>query len=310
MRVLMTGAAGFIGGHAYDHYVSCKDEVLVVDKFSYAANPAARDKIKNLIDMDMSDKDLLPLIKDFKPEVIVNFAAETHVDNSIKDSYDFIVSNTLGTANLLDACRDYKIKICHISTDEVYGPATDRPFTEKDRLNPMNPYSATKAAADMMIKAYRNTHKVDYVIVRPSNNYGPNQNNEKFIPKLIDCIVKGKKFPLYGAGDQKREWTYVADTASITRKIVLSEKKWNSTYNVSSGIMYSNLQVVSFVCDSYHKLTGKKIDPKSLIENVTDRPGHDRKYWISTKELESLLKHNYINFQSGIQKTVTSYVKK
>jgi len=305
----MTGAAGFIGGHAYDHYVSCKDEVLVVDKFSYAARPEARDKIKNLVELDVSDKDLLPIIKSFRPDVIVNFAAETHVDNSIKDSYDFIVSNTLGTANLLDACRDFKIKLCHVSTDEVYGPASERPFTERDKLNPMNPYSATKAAADLMIKAYKNTHKIDYVIVRPSNNYGPNQNKEKFIPKLVDCISNGKKFPLYGTGDQKREWTYVTDTAVITRKIIQSEKKWNSTYNISSGIMHSNLQVIEFVCGAYQEITGKKVSLKSVIENVVDRPGHDRKYWISTKELENLLKHDYVNFRSGIMKTVRSYVK-
>jgi len=306
----MTGAAGFIGGHAYDHYVASGDEVLVVDKLSYAANRKEKFKDKNFVQMDISDKDLLLVINDFKPEVIVNFAAETHVDNSIKDSYDFIVSNVLGTANLLDACINFKIKICHISTDEVYGPACDRAYIEKDRLNPMNPYSATKAAADMMIKAYRNTHKIDYVIVRPSNNYGPNQNKEKFIPKLIDCISNGNKFSLYEKEDQKREWTFVSDTASITRKIILSEKKWNSTYNVSSGVMLNNLQVIEYVCNAYQRTTGKKIDPKSIIENVSNRPGHDKKYWISTKELNSLFRHNYINFQSGIQKTVASYVKK
>jgi len=310
MKVLMTGAAGFIGGHAYDHYTSLGDEVLVVDKLSYAANPEIKTKIKNLIELDISDRDLLLVIKDFKPDVIVNFAAETHVDNSIKDSYDFIVSNVLGTANLLDACRDLKIKMCHISTDEVYGPANDKPFFENDRLNPMNPYSATKAAADMMIKAYKNTHKVDYLIIRPSNNYGPKQNKEKFIPKLVDCLLNGDQFPLYGNGDQKREWTFVEDTAAITRKIILNEKKWNSIYNVSSGIMHSNLEVINLVLESYHKITGKKNNLQSVIKNVVDRPGHDKKYWISTKALESLIKHRYTDFQSGIQKTVNSYVKK
>jgi len=306
----MTGAAGFIGSHAYDHYISCGDEVLVIDKFSYAANLEQKNKIKNLIEMDISDKDLLPIIKDFKPQIIVNFASETHVDNSIKDSYDFIVSNTLGTANLLDACRDFNIKLCHISTDEVYGPANDRPFNEKDRLNPMNPYSVTKAAADMMIKAYKNTHKIDYVIIRPSNNYGPNQNKEKFVPKLISCILNETKFPLYGLGDQKREWTYVEDTASITRKIILNEKKWNSIYNISSGIMHSNINVIKQICISYSRLTGKKIHHNDVIKSVLDRPGHDKKYWISTKEIDSLLKHNYVKFELGIHKTISSYVNK
>lgn len=309
MKILMTGAAGFIGGHAYDHFVSRGDEVLVVDKFSYAANPLAKNKIKNLIEIDVSDKDLLPLVKDYRPNYIVHFAAETHVDNSINDSYDFVVSNILGTTNILDACRSYKIKLCHVSTDEVYGPASDKAFTEEDHLNPMNPYSATKAAADLMIKAYRNTHKIDYVIVRPSNNYGPGQNKEKFIPKLMDCIINKKKFPLYGTGDQKREWTFVADTGTTIRQIILAEKNWCSTYNISSGIMYSNFEVIKKVLKTYKNLTGTEIQVLDLIESVADRPGHDKKYWISTNKLDSLVKIDYTNFESGIEQTVASYVK-
>ncbi len=309
MKVLLTGAAGFIGSHAYEHFVSENDDVLVIDKISYAANDVAKSKIKNLVELDISDKKLLDIVKSYNPECIVHFAAETHVDNSIKSSDQFILSNVLGTANVLDACRNFNIKLCHISTDEVYGPADNKAFIEEDELNPMNPYSATKAAADLMIKAYQNTHKINYLIIRPSNNYGPRQNKEKFIPKLMDCIINQKKFPLYGSGDQKREWTYVEDTGKAVRKIILSEKKWNSIYNFSSGIMYSNFEVIQIVLRAYNELTGKNVLIHDIIENVVDRPGHDKKYWISTKKLESLTHIDYTNFESGIKKTILSYVK-
>lgn len=309
MKVLLTGAAGFIGSHAYEHFVFENDDVLVIDKISYAANDVAKSKIKNLVELDISDKKLLDIVKSYNPECIVHFAAETHVDNSIKSSDQFILSNVLGTANVLDACRNFNIKLCHISTDEVYGPADNKAFIEEDELNPMNPYSATKAAADLMIKAYQNTHKINYLIIRPSNNYGPRQNKEKFIPKLMDCIINQKKFPLYGSGDQKREWTYVEDTGKAVRKIILSEKKWNSIYNFSSGIMYSNFEVIQIVLRAYNELTGKNVLIHDIIENVVDRPGHDKKYWISTKKLESLMHIDYTNFESGIKKTILSYVK-
>lgn len=309
MKVLLTGAAGFIGSHAYEHFVSENDDVLVIDKISYAANDVAKSKIKNLVELDISDKKLLDIVKSYNPECIVHFAAETHVDNSIKSSDQFILSNVLGTANVLDACRNFNIKLCHISTDEVYGPADNKAFIEEDELNPMNPYSATKAAADLMIKAYQNTHKINYLIIRPSNNYGPRQNKEKFIPKLMDCIINQKKFPLYGSGDQKREWTYVEDTGKAVRKIILSEKKWNSIYNFSSGIMYSNFEVIQIVLRAYNELTGKNVLIHDIVENVVDRPGHDKKYWISTKKLESLTNIDYTNFESGIKKTILSYVK-
>lgn len=310
MRTLITGGAGFIGSHAYEHFISQNDDVVVVDKLTYAANHDFKKSIKNLVEMDVSDRDIFSTIKDFKPDVIVNFAAETHVDNSIDDSYDFIISNTLGTSNLLDACRKFGIKLCQVSTDEVYGPANILPFVEEDRLNPMNPYSASKAAADMMIKAYRNTYGIQYVIVRPSNNYGPRQHKEKLIPKLIDCVINGNKFPLYGQGNQKREWTYVEDTGRIIRKIILKEKSWCSTYNVSSSTMHTNLEMISKVLKTYNKIMGAEVMLKDVIQVVPDRPGHDKKYWISAAKLASLVDVDYTDFQLGLEKTISSYVKK
>lgn len=310
MRALITGAAGFIGSHTYEHFISKNDDVVVVDKLTYAANHDFKKSIKNLVEIDVSDRDIFNTIKDFKPDVIINFAAETHVDNSIDDSYDFIISNTLGTSNLLDACRTFGVKLCQVSTDEVYGPASVLPFVEEDGLNPMNPYSASKAAADMMVKAYHNTHGIQYIIVRPSNNYGPRQHKEKLIPKLLDCVDSGNRFPLYGQGNQKREWTYVEDTSKIVREIILKEKSWCSTYNISSSIMHTNLEVISKVLKAYNKIMDTEVMLKDVIQVVPDRPGHDKKYWMSTIKLQQLVNVDYTDFQSGLEKTISSYVKK
>ena len=308
MRVLLTGAAGFIGGHAYNHFSFYGDEILAIDKLTHAIN--LTEKIKNFIQIDISDQDLHYIARDFKPDIIVNFAAETCVDNSIKNSYDFVVSNVLGTTNLLDICNSLNIKICHVSSGEVYGPSSGQAFCENDKLNPTNPYSATMAAADLMIKAYHNVHKTPYIVVRPSDNYGPNQSAEKFIPKLLDCIVEGKKFPLYSEDDQKREWTYVSDTATIIRSLIHFEKSWNSTYNISSGVMKKNVNVIEQVLKSYHEVTGEKILACDVIHHTPDKPRYDPKYCISTKKIGGHLKIRYTSFESGIKDTVVWYLKK
>ena len=310
MRVIIAGGAGFIGGHCVQHFVSSGDEVINVDKLTYAA------KIQNtltskFIQLDICDTHALRLIvKDFKPDYIVNFAAETHVDNSIVDCNNFIHSNVLGVSSLLKVCKDEKIKLCHISTDEVYGPAIKKSFNENDSLNPMNPYAATKASGDLLIKSFHNTYNLDYLIVRPSNNYGPNQHPEKFIPKLIECISSGKEFPLYGAGDQEREWTYVEDTVKIIRKILSSsDTEWNSVYNLSSGISSKNIETANLVVSTYNKIKNTKYQTDDIVKSSKDRPGHDRKYWISSEKLENIVKHNYIDLEQGIVEVVKQYEK-
>ncbi len=232
------------------------------------------------------------------------------MDNSISDCKDFIRTNVEGTASILDVCRKTKTKLCHISTDEVYGPATTRPFIEDDRLSPMNPYSSTKAAGDMLVQSYRNTYGIDYVIVRPSNNYGPGQHKEKFIPKLLDCINNGEKFPLYGAGDQEREWTFVKDTVKRIRGLLTCHKiEWNSIYNLSSGITLTNIHAANKIISLYNEIKDTNLRLEDVIAFSKDRPGHDRKYWISSKKLDLILASQYTMFDAGIRETIKNYEK-
>ena len=308
MKIILTGGAGFIGGHAYDHFTEQGDDVVVVDKMTYASDIKSLNRIHRLETFDICDtKRLSEVVKSFSPDVIVNFAAETHVDNSIKASRQFVFSNVLGTTSVLDACVEHSVPLCHVSTDEVYGPADTRPFTEDDRLHPMNPYSATKAAADMMIFAYRNTHKVKAFIVRPSNNFGPRQFPEKLIPKLLQQISSGKKFPVYGDGSQEREWTYVKDTVSIIRKLLDNWADGN-TYNISSGHSMSNLDTIREIIRGYNTITGSQLKIDDVIDFVTDRKGHDKKYWISSEKSNSLVGHEYREFSSALEETIRSFV--
>lgn len=304
MRVLITGGAGFIGGHAVKHFVDCGDEVMNVDKMTYASKSQNLSHSK-FTKLDICDRDEVEkLIIDFRPDYIVNFAAETHVDNSILSHEEFVQSNVIGTSSVLSACNKLKVKLCHISTDEVYGPADSIPFKEEDRLNPMNPYSATKAAGDLLIKSFHNTHKTPYVIVRPSNNYGPQQHEEKFIPKLLKCLESGDKFPLYGDGLQVREWTYVKDTVSVIRKILTVEKSWCSTYNLTSQISMANIDVIKSVLDTHSVKTGKKLGIEDVVRRVEDRKGHDKKYHIDSKRLDRLVPHVYKGFNEGIKEII------
>lgn len=304
MRLLITGGGGFIGYHAVKHCISNGDEVLNVDKVTYAAD-INKLRTSNFLKLDVADLKLFQnILNGYKPDCVIHFAAETHVDNSIKSYEEFVDSNIKGTASVAMACSNLGIKLCHISTDEVYGPAGDRPFTEDDKLNPMNPYSATKAAGDMLVKSFHNTYKLQYVIVRPSNNYGPGQHEEKFIPKLIKSIETNKKFPLYGDGMQVREWTYVKDTVAVIRKLIASEKDWSSTYNLTSGISMTNVHAIEKILCAYKNFKGKEVSIEDLIERVTDRKGHDKKYFISQEKLKMLVNHQYTEFDSGIVETL------
>jgi len=304
MRVLITGGAGFIGGHAVKHFVDCGDEVMNVDKLTYASK-SQNLSLSKFTKLDICDREAFEkLITDFRPDYVVNFAAETHVDNSILSHEEFVQSNVVGTSSVLSVCNKLKVKLCHISTDEVYGPAGSIPFNEEDRLNPMNPYSATKAAGDLLIKSFHNTHKTPYVIVRPSNNYGPQQHEEKFIPKLLKCIESGEKFPLYGDGSQVREWTYVKDTVSVIRKILATEKSWCSTYNLTSQVSMSNVEVIENVLRTHSIKTGIELDLEDIVRRVEDRKGHDKKYHIDSTKLNAIVPHTYKSFDEGIREII------
>lgn len=310
MKVLITGGAGFIGGTAVRHFVDVGDQVLNIDKLTYAGKEE-NTTVSPFIKLDICEtKKVLNIVEEYKPDFIVHFAAETHVDKSIANCSDFIRTNVEGTASILDACRKTRTKLCHISTDEVYGPVTTKPFTEDDRLNPTNPYSSTKAAADMLVQSYRNTYGIDYIIVRPSNNYGPRQHEEKFIPKLLDCIKNKKEFPLYGAGDQEREWTYVKDTVKRIRSLLICHKtEWNSIYNLGSGITKTNVNSAQCVISLYNEVYDSNISLNEVVRTTSDRPGHDKKYWISSEKINNMLGSNYTKFDAGVREILRTYEK-
>lgn len=307
MKILMTGACGFIGSHALEHFTSRGDEVLVVDKLSYAATRPAHEA-SHFYSFDICEtKRLTAVMRQHKPDVLVNFAAETHVDNSIIAPFDFIHSNVMGVTSVLEACRHTSTKLCHVSTDEVYGPSYDGlAFDEDSELNPMNPYAASKAAGDMLVKSYHNTHGTQYLIVRPSNNYGPRQHHEKFIPKLLRCITTGEKFPLYGDGGQEREWTYVKDTGRAIRELLRAERlNWNEVYNLSSNVTFTNTDVIDTVLRIHNASHGTAIIPCDVVEHVKDRLGHDRKYRISAEKLNELINMRYTDTEQAMIQTVT-----
>lgn len=310
MRILVTGGCGFIGRAAVRHFVSNGDDVLNIDKLTYASRLEDASDV-TFMQANIADTNaMLKHAKWFRPDVIVNFAAETHVDNSILNCSEFVQTNVAGTASLLSVCRQLGVRLCHISTDEVYGPASDRAFDETDALRPQNPYAATKAAADLMVQAFRNTYQIDYLIVRPSNNYGHGQHPEKFIPKLLSCLKHGKTFPLYGVGDQEREWTYVEDTVRRIRKLLnAGAAHWNTEYNLSSGVTMMNAEAAYTIIRLYNEANGTKVTPADVILCSKDRPGHDRKYWIDQSRLDSVLKtmggiEPYTTFECGIRETI------
>lgn len=315
--VLVTGAAGFIGGHFVEACRKKKwDEisgVVAFDKLSYASN-------LNMLKMlgewripfyqnDINDTStLVRAIVENDVKVVVHFAAETHVDNSIRDAAPFVHSNVNGTLSVLEACRRTAAKLVHISTDEVYGPAKDDPFSEDSRLNPMNPYSATKAAAEHLVVSHANTYGLKYLIIRPSNNYGPRQHSEKFIPKYIKNSFEGKKFPLYGDGSQIREWFYVKDNANMIRQLTIkfaNGEIGNDVYNVGKmGTSLSNL----VVCQLIHKQMGSEVPFLDTIKFVEDRPGHDKIYAINTSKVMRLLpKFEFVDSKYALQQCIDYY---
>jgi len=274
-RFLVTGACGFIGSHVLDSLIARGYDPVTIDLLTYAGEvERVRRTGLPFYQADIADTDLVAdIAKRHRITSIVNLAAETHVDNSIRDAKKFIHTNVDGVRSLLDVCRDLKIRLVHVSTDEVYGPSGDVPFDEDARLNPQNPYAASKAAADLLIQTYRNTHGVRSLVVRPSNNFGPRQHTEKFIPTVIASIMSGKMIPIYGDGRQKRQWTFVRDCA---RSICdLAEGSSHDVVNVASSTVRENIQVASSIIE----IVGKG---SNLLQHVQDRPGHDREYWISS----------------------------
>ena len=315
MKIIVTGGAGFIGGN-FMHYMVNKypeDTIICLDSLTYAGNLETLEPLKDkpnykFIKEDITNRDgIFKIFEEIKPDIIVNFAAESHVDRSVTMPEIFAKVNILGTQTLMDACRKYGIKRFHqVSTDEVYGDLPlDRPdlfFTETTPLHASSPYSASKASADLMVLAYFRTFKLPVTISRCSNNYGPYHFPEKLIPLMIIRALNNEKLPVYGEGKNVRDWLYVEDHCTAIDLIIRNGKD-GEVYNVGGHNERANIDVVKIIL----KELGKSED---LIEYVTDRPGHDLRYAIDPHKLETELgwKPKY-NFNTGIQETIKWYLE-
>lgn len=301
-KILVTGGAGFIGSAFVRLTVKNGYKVIIIDRLSYAGDLKRIEEVKNKIHFyktDICDKKSVEcILKKEKPDAIVNFAAETHVDRSILDSGEFLKTNVMGTQNLLDCARKFKLKrFIHISTDEVYGEIVRGSFTEKFPLKPNSPYAASKAAADLLIKSYIRTYNFPAIIIRPSNNYGPWQYPEKLIPLSILKLLRKEKIPIYAKGRNVREWLYVDDCVIGVLK-VLEKGKIGEVYNLGSQEERENINVVKKIT----KLFNLSFES---IEYVKDRLGHDIRYSLDSKKITKDVGFRpKIKLDLGLKKTV------
>ena len=314
MKIIVTGGAGFIGGN-FVHYMVNKypeDMIINLDLLTYAGNLETLKPVENapnykFIKGDIADRAFIfKLFEEEKPDVVINFAAESHVDRSITDPESFVRTNVMGTTTLLDACRTYGIKRYHqVSTDEVYGDLPlDRPdlfFTEETPLHTSSPYSSSKASADLFVLAYHRTYGLPVTVSRCSNNYGPYHFPEKLIPLIISRALGDEELPVYGKGENVRDWLYVTDHCKAI-DLVVRKGKVGEVYNIGGHNERTNLEVVKTILKALNK-------PESLIKFVTDRPGHDRRYAIDPTKIETELgwKPEY-TFDTGIVKTIDWYL--
>lgn len=306
MKLLVTGGLGFIGSN-FIRYMLAKYENIQVtnlDKLSIGSNPAnlkeiETDKRYNFIKGDITDKELVDDLVS-KVDIVVNIAAETHVDRSIAEPWSFIHSNTIGAVTLFEAAKKHRKRILHVSTDEIYGDILEGSFKEDDKLKPSSPYSASKAAADLFAQAYHRTYGLDIVIARCTNNYGPYQYPEKLIPKTIIRASLSLSIPIYGKGTNIRDWIYVQDFCEAL-DILLKNGKDGEIYNISANNELKNIDVVKTILKIMNK-------PEKLITFVEDRPGHDIRYSLDSSKIRTELnwkpKHN---FEEALKQTVDWY---
>lgn len=303
MDLLVTGGAGFIGSNYVRHVLETTDAaVTTLDALTYAGDPSnlPDHERHRFVEGDITDRGLVDDLV-ASADQIVNFAAESHVDRSIDGATPFVRSNVEGVATLLDAAVEHEVdRFVQISTDEVYGEIASGEFSEEDRLEPRNPYAATKAGADLLARSYHVTHGVPVVITRSSNNFGPRQHPEKLIPKLIRRADTGEPLPIYGDGSNVREWTYVADNCRAV-ELVRREGEVGTVYNVGSGDERTNLKVARAVCEAVGA-------SEELIEFVEDRPGHDQRYALETARIRDLGWQPEVAFDEGLARAVDYYL--
>ena len=323
MVIFITGGAGFIGSNFLNYYVPLypQHHFINIDKLTYAANPInlkALESMQNYLfekacitNYDTMDA----LFIKYEPDIVINFAAESHVDRSIMGPAQFIQTNIIGTFNLLEACRKYWVGqndklFHHVSTDEVYGSLGEEGlFTEKNAYDPSSPYSATKASSDHLVRAYHRTYGLPVKIVNCSNNYGPYQFPEKLIPLMIINALEGNPLPVYGDGLNVRDWLYVDDH---NRAIwtVIEKGLIGETYNIGGSNEVKNIDLVKLICELLSEETGRPAAHyKKLITFVKDRPGHDRRYAIDSSKISNQLGWKpQVTFASGLRKTVKWYL--
>jgi len=310
MKMLVTGGLGFIGSNYIKYMLAQYPDCTIVnlDLMTYAGNPSNLKDIENdprytFVHGDICDRECVSrLLKQYRIDTIVHFAAESHVDRSISDGSVFVRTNILGTHVLLEAALGAGIKrFIHISTDEVYGSTVNSSFTETDPLNPSSPYSASKAGSDLLVRSYFITHGLPVIITRCTNNYGPYQYAEKLIPFFVTNLLEGRKVPIYGTGKNVRDWIYVLDHCSAI-DTVMRRGTPGEIYNIGSGNERTNLEIT-------HLLLELTEGDESMIEFVQDRLGHDWRYSLDSTKLRSIGWMPKYDLDSGLRETVTWYRK-
>jgi dTDP-glucose 4,6-dehydratase len=303
-KVVVTGGAGFIGSNFVRHLLmqtTCA--VINLDKLTYAGNvnnikDLRRERRHKFVRGDIRNRKLVDsLVR--KVDAVVNFAAESHVDRSIQTPRVFVETNVVGTQVLLEACRKFGVRFEQVSTDEVYGSRDEGSFEETDVLNPSSPYSASKAAADLLVNSYHVTYGLDVTVTRSTNNYGPNQHPEKLIPRLITNALRGRPLPIYGMGKNVRDWIYVEDNCRAIR-VVLERGKKGQVYNIAGGSEKKNIEVAREIL-RYLSL------PCTMMQFVENRPGHDFRYSLDCQKIQSLGWRPEVVFREGLRRTIDWY---
>jgi dTDP-glucose 4,6-dehydratase len=319
MTILITGGAGFIGSHVMRRFINkYQYQIINLDSLTYAGNLENIQDVSvysnySFAECDIRDEfNLERLFKKSKIDSIIHLAAESHVDRSIENPTDFVTTNVLGTVNLLNMFKKYcNGRFYHVSTDEVYGSlGAEGKFTEETPYSPNSPYSASKAASDHFVRAYHETYGIDVVISNCSNNYGSHQYPEKLIPVIIQNIVERKPLPVYGNGENVRDWLWVEDHAAAIDKI-FHEGKSGETYNIGGNNEWRNIDLVEKIIEIVDRKLGRSPgESRSLITYVTDRAGHDFRYAIDASKLEKELSWSpRIKFDEGFERTVSWYLR-